>query len=173
MFESKHEKQDIMKYELPNHLSGRSIHCKVIPTVCNLENMLHKLVEVHGDFSQLKQWEKRSYKAYRIDEIKNEIIDSHKNTWKQILRKHILEGRPSNFGASCIDIYLVGYVAQMYGVGKKNFFEYIRKNEISDKDNSANAIWQVGKGDGAYLEILNDDGSIKDWDFIKKWIDEK
>jgi hypothetical protein len=40
----------------------------------------------------------------------------------------------------------------------------------SDKDNSANAIWQVGKGDGIYLGILNQDGSVKDWDFIKKWI---
>ena len=61
-------------YKLPNHLKGRSIHSKVIPTVCNLKNMLNKLVKVNGDFSQLKQWEKRSYKAYNIDEIKNEIL---------------------------------------------------------------------------------------------------
>lgn len=32
------------------------------------------------------------------------------------------------------------------------------------------AIWQVGKGDGVYLGILNYDGRIKDWEFFNKWI---
>ena len=91
-------------------------------------------------------------------------------TWKQTIRKHILDGEPSEFGASCIDIYLVGYVSENYGKGKQSFFEYVKKNNISDKDNSAQAIWQVGKGDGVYLGILNDDGTIKDWDFIKEWL---
>lgn len=171
MVEDLFRKKDFRNYELPNNLKGRSINSKVIPTVCNLENMLDKLVEVHGDFSQLKQWEKRSYKAYKIDEIKGEILNSPKHKWKEIIRKHILYGRPSDFGASCIDIYLVAYVAETYGAGKEKFFEYVRDNEISDKDNSAQAIWQVGKGDGLYLGILNDNGTIKDWDFIKKWID--
>ena len=42
--------------------------------------------------------------------------------------------------------------------------------QISDKPGSAQAIWQVGKGDGVYLGILNEDGMVKDWDFIKLWI---
>lgn len=41
------------------------------------------------------------------------------------------------------------------------------KNGITDKSNSAQAIWQVGKGDGTYLGVLNDDGSVKDWGFLK------
>ena len=44
--------------------------------------------------------------------------------------------------------------------------EYLRKK------NSAQAIWQVGKGDGVYLGILNLDGTVKDWNFINKWIKE-
>jgi len=39
---------------LPDNLKGRSLHDKVIPTVCNLENMLEKLVEVDGDYDRLK-----------------------------------------------------------------------------------------------------------------------
>ncbi len=161
---------DVNEYNLPDNLKGRSIHSKVIPTVCNLENMLDKLVEFHGDYSQLKQWEKRSYKAYKIEDIKSKIIYSPKSEWVQIIRKYILDGNPSNFGASCIDIYLVAYVSESYGKGKEKFFEYIKRNNISDKDNSAQAIWQVGKGDGVYLGILNDDGTIKDWNFIMEWL---
>lgn len=163
-------KDDFTDYKLPNHLRGRSIHCKVIPTVCNLKNMLIKLVEVHGDFSQLEPWQKRSYKAYRIDEIKDEIIYSNQERWSEIIRQHILNERPSDFGANCIDIYLVAYAAQTYGVGKNKFFEYVKENGISEKDKSAQAIWQVGKGDGVYLNILNTDGTIKDWNFIRRWV---
>jgi hypothetical protein len=48
---------------LPNNLRGRTIYEKVIPTVCNLRNMLEKLIIVNGDISLLKPWEKRSYEA--------------------------------------------------------------------------------------------------------------
>lgn len=41
---------------------------------------------------------------------------------------------------------------------------------ISDKLNTAQAIWQVGKGDGVFLDILNNDGTIKDFDFFNKLV---
>lgn len=155
---------------LPDNLRGRSLTNKVIPTVCNLKNMLDRLVEVHGDSSALKQWEKRSYEAYRIEEIKSLILNTPLDQWKQIVRMHILAGKPQDFGASCIDIYLVAYVAETFGAGKEKFFEYIKTAGISDKVNTAQAIWSVGKGDGVYLGILNEDGTVKDWDFINKWL---
>jgi len=93
-------------FQLPNKLGGRSLKLMVIPTICNLKNMLIKLVQVNEDSSQLRQWEKRSYKAYRIEEIKNEILYSSEAKRKEIIRKHILAGRPSEFGASCLDITL-------------------------------------------------------------------
>jgi len=158
-------------YNLPDNLRGRSISVKVIPTVCNLENMLHKLVDVGGDFAQLKQWEKRSYKAYCIDDIKDRILNSLAYEWKVIVRENILSKRPSDLGASAIDIYLVAYVAETYGAGKDVFFDYIKNIGISDKINSAQAIWQVGKGDGVYLEILENDGKVRDWDFMMKWVE--
>lgn len=160
-------------YILPDNLRGRSIHAKVIPTVCNLENMLQKLLQINGDFDQLKQWEKRSYKAYRIEEIKNRIMTSPHYAWKDIIREYILSRRPSDFGASVIDIYLVAYVAETFGAGKEEFFKYVKNAGISENGNSAQAIWQVGKGDGVYLEILNDNGQVSDWSFMIKWVEGK
>lgn len=158
------------KIKLPNNLKGRSLYVNIIPTVCNLKNMLVKLVDVRGDYSKLKQWEKRSYKAYLIEEIADEIINSDESRWKDIIRDHILGMKPSDLGASCRDVYLVAYFCETYGADKSKFFEYVKKTGISDKKNSAQAIWQVGKGDGVYLGILNEDGTVKDWDFIKEWI---
>jgi len=160
------------KIRLIDNLRGRSIHDSVIPTVCNLKNMLVKLKALHGNVSLLKPWEKRSYDAYQIDKVKIEILNSPKEDWKEIIRTHILRGNPSDFGASCIDIYLVAYVAETFGEGKKEFFQYVKENGISQRDNTAQAIWQVGKGDGMFLDILNDDGTIKDEAFMKKWINE-
>lgn len=155
---------------LPNKLRGRSIDANVIPTVCNLKNMLKKLLEVNGDGAQLKQWEKKSYQAYQIEKIKSKIMESSLSDQIKLIRNHILNGHPADFGASCIDIYLVAFVAENYGVGREVFFDYIKTNGISEKVNSAQAIWQVGKGDGIFLNILNEDGSVKDWDFIEKWV---
>jgi len=158
------------KMNLPDNLRGRSIFEKIIPTVCNLENMLKKLKESHGDVSKLKHWEKRSYEAYRIHEIKAEILDSDEEGWKEIIRKHILARHPSEFGASCIDIYLVAYVSDNHGSGKSRFFQFIIDSRISQKEKTAQAIWQVGKGDGVFLDLLKSDGSIKDYEFFNKWV---
>ncbi|MDQ1002628.1 hypothetical protein QFZ28_003028 [Neobacillus niacini] len=156
---------------LPRNLRGRSIHLNVIPTVCNLKNMLEKLIELKGNDSLLKPWEKRSYKAYQIEKIKLAIMFAPtKETRVQLIKQHILNGDPNDFGPSCIDIYLVAYVAENYKPGKQAFFNYVLKNGITDKQNSAQAIWQVGKGDGTYLGVLNEDGSVKDWSFFGKWI---
>jgi predicted house-cleaning noncanonical NTP pyrophosphatase (MazG superfamily) len=151
-------------------LRGRSIHENVIPTVCNLPNMLDKLESVQGDVSKLKQWEKRSFQAYRIDQIKLAILNATSETRRSLIKEHILNSDPNDLGASCIDIYLVAFVAENFEPGKKAFMEYVLDNGITDKLNSAQAIWQVGKGDGVYLGILNEDGSIKDWNFFAQWI---
>ena len=156
---------------LPQNLRGRSIHSNVIPTVCNLKNMLEKLIELKGNDCFLKPWEKRSYKAYQIEKIKLAVMFAPtKETRVQLIKQHILNGDPNDFGPSCIDIYLVAYVAQKYQPGKQAFFDYVLKNGITDKQNSAQAIWQVGKGDGTFLGVLNEDGSVKDWSFFEKWI---
>lgn len=158
------------KLALPDNVKGRSIHTKVIPTVCNLKNMLNKLEEVEGDFNRLKQWEKRSYKAYNIEPIKTELINSLEFERKEKIKEHILSQPISELGASCIDIYLVAYVSENYGSGKEKFFQYIKDSGISDKPNTAQAIWQVGKGDGYYLGVLDDDGSVRDWEFFSDWL---
>jgi hypothetical protein len=36
-------------FSLPRHLKGRSIHLNVIPTVCNLKNMIEKMITVKGN----------------------------------------------------------------------------------------------------------------------------
>ncbi|MEW9053047.1 MAG: hypothetical protein AB2392_17940 [Neobacillus sp.] len=161
----------INAFSLPSNLRGRSIHQNIIPTVCNLKNMLDKLVSLQGNEALLKQWEKRSYKAYQIEKIKLAVmIACTKENRVQLIKQHILHGDPNDFGASCIDIYLVAYVAETHKPGKQAFFEYVLKNGISEKENTAQAIWQVGKGDGTYLGVLNDDGSVKDWSFFEQWV---
>ena len=88
------------------------------------------------------------------------------NQWKGIIKQHILAENPNDFGPNCIDIYLVAYVSEKYRSGRTTFCHYVLNKGISDKERSALAIWQVGKGDGVYLEILNGDGSIRDRDFF-------
>ena len=158
---------------LPDNLKCRSLHEKVIPTMCNLENMLEKLVEVDGDYDSLKNWVQRSYNAYQIDLIKDEILKASPEEWKDIIKEHILNQKPDDLGANCIDIYLVAYVVETHGGGRQNLIQYVKDNGISDKENSAKAIWQVGRGDGEYLGVLNDDGTVKDWDFFTQWIGEE
>ena len=94
----------LILFILPDNFKGRSLHEMVIPTVCNLENMLNKLIKVNGDFNQLKQWEKRSYKAYNIDEILDEILYAEPNAWKDIIKDYILDTDVFELGANCIDI---------------------------------------------------------------------
>ena len=117
--------------------------------------MLGKLDSVHADVSELKPWEKRSYKSYQIEKIKLAVMSVSGEDRIKLIKQHILNGDPNDFGASCIDIYLVAYVAEQYITGKQAFYEYVLKNGITDKPNSAQAIWQVGKGDGVYLKVLN------------------
>lgn len=161
---------ETIKIILPDNLRGRKLNEKVIPTVCNLKNMLAKLDDLNGDYFKLKGWEKRSYQAYLIDVIQTEILHKSKQEKIESIRKNILKQPPTLLGASCIDIYLVVYVAETHGVGKDIFFEYVKKIGITSNDNSAQAIWQVGKGDGVYLGILHNDGSVKDWNFITNWV---
>lgn len=158
------------KFLLPTVFRGRNIHVKVIPTVCNLKNMLTKLEENQWQFEKLKQWEKRSYKAYKIDNIIIDLKQSSKDKWVEIIKNNILNLYGEDIGASCLDIYVVGYVAENYGIGIEEMFNWARIKSITEKLGSTKAIYQVGKGDGVYLEILNNDGTIKDWTFFKKWV---
>ncbi len=154
---------------LPAKLGSRPIFERIIPTVCNLKNLLEKLDEVDGDIFRLKQWEERSFKAYLLQEIIKDILHKNEKTKKDIIREHILHSNTFKLGASCVDIYLVAYVANNFRPGRQIFFDFIREKNITKRHNSIQAIWQVGKGDGTYLNILNDDGSIKDYNFLKKW----
>jgi hypothetical protein len=162
--------KDIIMYTLPDNIRGRSISNNIIPTVCNLKNTINKLMSVNGAYSQLKQWEKRSYQAYHLVNIQDELLRASSEERIELIRSQILNLHPKDLGASCVDIYLVAYVAENYGPGKKLFFDYIKSSGISEKDNTAQAIWQVGKGDGIYLGLLNEDGTVKDWSFFNAWI---
>lgn len=158
------------KIELPKVFRQRNIFVKVIPTVCNLKNMLNKLEENNWEFEKLKPWEKRSYESYKIDNVINELIQSKKNKRPSIIKENILKLYGDDIGASCIDIYLVGFVSEEYGIGIEHMFNLVKDKSISEKLNSAKAIYTVGKGDGIYLDLLYSDGKIKDLEFFHKWI---
>ena len=106
---------------LPHTLRGRSIFNKVIPTVCNLSNMLSKLKVYGGNYNLLDYYVKRSYINYQIDSIKDTILNAtSEEEHKHIIRQHILHTDPEKLGASCIDIYLVAYIAETIHPGKRN-----------------------------------------------------
>ena len=153
-------KDENLKIVLPDHLQGRSLTTKVIPMLCGLKTMLTHLVELNGDASMLRQWEKRCYKSYCINEIQDLLLESYQEDWPEILKEHLLSKDPCELGASAIDIYLVAYITETFGVGKDIFIQCI---------NTANAIWKVGKNDGVYLGLLNSDGSIRDINFFRQW----
>ena len=155
---------------LPESLGGRSIYQKVIPTVCTLKNMLKEIDQHEGRDIYLSDWAKRSYKAYGIEKFKKEILHADAEERKRLIRKKILETKPEALSPHVVDIYLVGYVSEKTDHSRSEFLNYIMKKGVTDKENSANAIWQVGKGDGFFLGILNKDGAIKDWNFIVEWI---
>lgn len=88
----------------------------------------------------------------------------------QVIREHILNSSFDKLGASPFDIYIVAYVAENIDTGRDAFIEYCLNNGMAGTYNSANAIYMVGKGDGVYLRILNDDGTVRDWEFMNRWV---
>ncbi|MCT4584453.1 MAG: hypothetical protein N4A54_05955 [Peptostreptococcaceae bacterium] len=158
------------KIKLKENLNGRSIHKKVIPTVYNLSNLLIKLKQNNWNYSELKQWEKRCYKAYDIASMETRLKEKDLTEQKNIIRNHILSNDIDCFGAHLVDIYIVAYVSENYGTKKEIFEKYLMDNDVTKRSGSVNAIYQVGKNDGIFLGILNNDGTVLDWDFMKRWI---
>lgn len=158
------------QFVLPEELNGRNIYVNVIPTVCNLKNMLNKLKSNNWNEQALKPWEKSSYSGYRIDLVKHKLKNAINVPFSDIIRTHILTNDISIFGRHIVDIYLVAYFSENYSTIFADFFEFAKQKGITEKEGSAKAIWQVGKGDGKFLEILNKDGTINDWIFIKEWL---
>lgn len=161
----------IEAFQLPDNLRGKKINSeKIIPTVCNIKNMLKKLEMSDWNYSRLEQWEKQSYKHYYISKIQGQLFNASEEERIQIIRKHILHEDFETLGASPFDIYIVAYVAENIGIGKEEFTKFCINKRMAGTPNSAGAIYNVGKGDGIYLGILNKDGTVKDWDFMNKWV---
>lgn len=160
-------------FELPYELRGKKIKSeKIIPTVCNVKNVLRKLAENGGKFDLLKPWEKRSYKHYNLEKIQKHILSVNGEKQINILREHILNSSFEEIGASTFDIYIVAYVSENIDIGKSAFIDYCLNNGMVGTVNSASAIYTVGKGDGIFLEILHKDGTVRDWEFMNKWANE-
>jgi hypothetical protein len=159
------------EFLLPNELKGKKINSsKIIPTVCNLKNMLKKLNAVNGNKSALKAWELRSYKHYAMDELMPHIIQASTKEAIEMIRGHLLSHSFYELGASPFDIYIVAYIAQTIGSGQQAFIDYCIDQGMAGTYHSANAIYQVGRGDGVFLGILNEDCSVKDWEFMSAWV---
>jgi hypothetical protein len=158
-------------FELPYELRGKKIKSeKIIPTVCNLKTVIKKLTENGGEFGLLKQWEQRSYKHYKFEKIQKQVLSANEEGQIKIIREHILNNNFDILGASVFDIYIVAYIAETIDVSKHAFIDYCLKNGLAGTKNSAGAIYQVGKGDGYFLGILNKDGSVRDWEFMNAWV---
>jgi hypothetical protein len=155
------------KIDLPIIVRGRNISENNIPTVCNIYIMLRRLIASKGDTNSLKKWELRSYNGYQIEYIKSRLLKTDSEEQRiEIIKSHILENFPNNFGPHFVDIYLVAYLTESFGPGKSVFMDHL-KNWVPN-EGSRSAIRQVGLGDGKYLGLLNKDGTVKDWAFFEK-----
>lgn len=156
--------------DLPDNIRGRNLFEDVIPIVGKLEDTLISLKETEGNFTYLELEEKRCYASYCIENIGKTLLRVSEDKWIDIVREHILKTDPFDLGANAIAIYLVAYVSESYGQGQERFNEYIIEYKISNNIEDAQAIWEVGISDGVYLDLLNEDGTVKDWNFFKKWV---
>lgn len=155
------------KIDLPIIVRGRNISGSNIPTVCNIYIMLRRLIASKGDMNSLRSWELKSYTGYQIEPIKSRLLVTDSEAQRiEIIKTHILENFPNNFGPHFVDIYLVAYLTESLGPGRSVFMDYL-KNWVPN-EGSRSAIRQVGLGDGKYLGLLYQDGTVKDWAFFKK-----
>ena len=158
-------------FELPDTIKGRNLFEDVIPIVGKLEDTLINLKEAEGNFTYLEVAEKRSYAAYCIGNIEKKLMRAKEGKWLELLKEHILKTDPFELGSNALSIYLVAYVSENYGQGQERFNEYIIEHKISSHIEDALSIWEVGTADGLYLELLNEDGTVADWNFFKKWVE--
>ncbi len=169
--QNKQETGDISpKINLPESIQGRSIFSRIIPTTCNLQNLLRALQQHNWEWFNLKDWEKREYRAYAFEEIESELQRTTPSSWPDIIKRHLLQTSVHKLGPHPMDIYLVAYFSEnSFEKGKKAFTEFVKGKGISDKKNAAHAIWQVGLNDGIYLGILHKDGTVRDWGFMENF----
>lgn len=155
---------------LSNHLNGRNIFTKVIPTVNTLTNLFKSLEEKNWDYRLLKGWEKPIYNAYNFDGIQSNLKVAKGDEKIQLIKNHLLNQDPNKLGAHPICIYLIAFYLQQ-GHPKKisSFEEFVVANGISEKKMSAQAIWSVGVNDGKYLGLFDDQLNISDWSFFESW----
>ncbi|WP_164126930.1 hypothetical protein [Sphingobacterium luzhongxinii] len=145
---------------LPASVKGRNIFSRIVPTVCNLEPMLHNLREQDWNWSMLRDWERAQYRAYRMDDIVTKLKQTPEVQWKDIIKQHLLECEVHELGPHPMDIYLLAYYAKSNRKrNRKDFIAFVKESGISEKDLSGSAIWQVG---------LKEDGWVLDWDFVNR-----
>ena len=159
------------EFLLPSELKGKGINSpKIIPTACSLRLMLKNLKSFDGNRSKLRPYEVQCYKHYCIEMLLPDILEATEDETVNIIREHLIKHSFYELGANPFDIYIVAYVAQNIGKGRKTFAEYCVNQGMAGTDNCAGAIYSTGKGDGIYLGILNEDGSVKDWEFMSRWL---
>lgn len=156
--------------ELKDVLRKRSINNKVIPNGATLKTVIYHLRDNNWNVSRLKKYEKNCYNAYKLDNIIKLLKVYDEKYWPEILRINILSMYGDDIGNNCADIYLVGFVAENLGCGEHLMGEYCKLAGITEKELYIKAIYNTGKSDGEYLEILNNDGTVADWDFFEKWV---
>lgn len=156
--------------ELKDVLRERSVNSKIIPNPCNLRMMLLHLRDNNWNISKLKKYEKGCYNSYKLGEVVSMLKNYEEKYWPEIIRLNILSIYGSDIGTNCASMYLVGYVAENMGPGEHMMEEYCKLAGITEKELCVKAIYNTGKGDGEYLEVLNADGTVADWDFFEKWV---
>lgn len=155
---------------LPKIIRGINIYQDNIPTGCSLRTMLQKLIETNGNTSEFKKWELNCFDSYNLEPIKSKLVKCENESERiGIIKEHILDEFPINFGRNLVTIYLVAYIAETYGSGRPIFMGHLLPTVSNE--GSRQVIRNVGLGHGIYLGILNSNGSMRDFNFFKRLIE--
>ncbi|MDU1605142.1 MAG: hypothetical protein E6845_19480 [Clostridium sp.] len=161
-----------MSIILSDYIRGRSIKEKIIPQGSSLKGTLTHLKEKNWDYEKLTSSYKKTFDCYRLDKVIEKLKIATDAEYVSIIKDNILTLYEDDIGINCIDIYIIAYVL----AGEDNIdlnqgvYEFLKENNISESQYTTKKIIRIGKGDGVFLEILDDDGMVADYEFFRKWI---
>ncbi|MSR92601.1 RNA-dependent RNA polymerase family protein [Inconstantimicrobium porci] len=156
-----------MKFELPENLRG--IKITSISKVINrpkLMNTLSYLKKISWDKNKISTYYKKTFNAYSLDNILDKLMNE--KTKIKLIKDNILNLYKEDIGINCLCIYIVAFF--MNQKQASNYKEYAECASKYFSEDTIKNIWSIGIADGTYLNLIDSNGKILDYDFFYKWV---
>ena len=155
-----------MKFELPENLRG--IKITSISKVINrpkLMNTLSYLKRISWNKNKISTYYKKTFNAYSLDNILDKLMNEKIKI--KLIKDNILNLYKEDIGINCLCIYIVAFFVNQKQVS--NYKEYAECASKYFSENTIKNIWSIGIADGTYLNLIDSNGKILDYDFFYKW----